>query len=124
MSNIIISLTSDQLPSALLAHAHLQIPTALLARLLNLHVPHILFAHSSTLVSNPFDIFSACFKQKLYHISLVRALGFEHRQVAGLVLSPHVGACADELFDHREVAVKCGPVQRCAALGVGSIEIG
>jgi hypothetical protein len=110
--------------SALLAHAHLHVPTALLAGLLDLHIPHVLLAHSSALISNPLDVLSARFQQELHNIALVRALGFEHRKVTGLVLGPHVGACAHELLDDGEVAVQGGPVQGCAALGVGAVEVG
>jgi hypothetical protein len=96
--------------SALLAHAHLHISAALLARLLDLHIPHVLLAHSSALISNPLDVLSARFQQELHNIALVRALGLEHRKVSGFVLGPHVGACAHELLDNGEVTVQGGPV--------------
>jgi hypothetical protein len=110
--------------SALLAHAHLQVSAAFLASLLDLHIPHVLFAHRAALISNSLNIFAACFQQELHNIALVRTLGFEHRQVSGFVLSPHVGASAHELLDDREVAVQGGPVQWRAALGVGAVEVG
>lgn len=110
--------------SASIAHAHLDIPAAALASvLLNLHILHVLLADTA-LGANPLDVLAASLEQELHDIALVRALGFEHGQVAGLVLCPHVGAGADELLHDGQVAVERGPVQGRAALGVLSVEGG
>ena len=110
--------------SASIAHAHLDIPAAALASvLLNLHILHVLLADTA-LGANPLDVLAAGLEQELHDIALVRALGFEHGQVAGLVLRPHVGARADELLHDGQVAVERGPVQGRAALGVLSVEGG
>lgn len=110
--------------SASVAHAHLDIPAAALASvLLNLHILHVLLADTA-LGANPLDVLAASLEQELHDIALVRAFGFEHGQVAGLVLRPHVGAGADELLHDGQVTVERGPVQGRAALGVLSVEGG